>query len=344
MTEIKEFGFFRGYKCFLITLSNDKGFKASFTNFGAAMQSLYVPDRNGTPTDVVLGYDTLEEYVQGNSCFGATVGRFANRIGGAEFSLNGKEYHLAANDNGNTLHGGNFGWNKRVWLLESVEDGEEPSVSFSYISPDGEENFPGTVDVTVKYTLLSNGVEIKYNAVTDKDTVINLTNHSYFNLSGEGSGDIKNHSVQIFADRYTPVNSLLIPTGQFAYVTGTAFDFKNPKKVGAEMENGRLPNGFDHNFLLGENRVLRDAAKVYEESSGILMNVKTDMPGMQFYIGIGLDNEKGKNGHSYVKYGGLCLETQFCPDTPNKPQFPSCVLKADEEFEAVTGYTFEVKG
>lgn len=341
MTEVKEFGFYRGYKCFLITLSNEKGFRAGFTNLGAAMQSLYVPDRNGNPEDVVLGYDTCDEYAEGCSCFGATVGRFANRIGGAKFTLNGTEYKLFANDRGNTLHGGRFCWNKRVWMLENVTDGKEPSVSFSYISPDGEENFPGTVDVRVTYTLLENGVEIKYNAVSDKDTVINLTNHSYFNLSGEGNGNIKNHQVTIFAEKYTPVDSLLIPTGKIAYVLDTPFDFRKPKKVCEEMDNGRLPDGFDHNFLLGENRKLRKAAEVYDEKSGRKMSVETDMPAMQFYIGIGLDNEKGKNGHSYEKYGGLCLETQFCPDSPNKPIFPDCVLKADTEFESVTRYTFD---
>ena len=343
MTEIKEFGFFRGYKCYLITLSNDNGFKASFTNFGAAMQSLFVPDKKGKSADVVLGYDTLEEYAEGNSSFGATVGRFANRIGGAKFTLNGVEYKLYANDHGNTLHGGQYSWNKRVWTLKDVDDGLTPSVTFGYISPDGEENFPGTVEVSVTYTLLKNGVEICYNAKSDKDTVINFTNHSYFNLSGEGVGDVKKHIVRINAEKYTPVDETLIPTGRFAYVTGTPFDFKAPKAVGTDMDNGKLPNGYDHNFLLGENMEMRDVAEVFEKKSGRVMKVATDMPAMQFYIGIGLDNEKGKKGHSYAKYGGLCLETQFCPDSPNKPRFPSCLLRAGEEFTSVTSYKFSTK-
>ncbi|MDE6728550.1 MAG: galactose mutarotase [Oscillospiraceae bacterium] len=338
----KEFGYHLGYCCYLVTLKNKSGYSVSLTNYGAAMQSLCVPDKNGSFGDIVLGYDTLEEYVKGDSCFGASIGRFANRIGGAKFSLNGKEYNLFDNNNGNTLHGGEYGYHKRVWTVEKLRDGDEPFVVFKYVSPNGEEHFPGTLTLTVKYTLLQNGVKIDYNAVCAEDTIVNFTNHSYFNLKGEGSGDIKDHVVQINAKQYTPVDEKLIPTGVLAYTTGTPFDFTNPKRVGEDMDNGRLSNGYDHNFVLGGDMRRRVAAVVSEPESGRVMTVTTDMPAMQMYVAIGLNNENGKGGKIYPKYGGLCLETQFSPDTPNKPQFPSCVLKAGEEFNSTTEYTFAV--
>lgn len=341
--ECKEFGYWQGYRCHLITLKNKNGFSASFTDFGAAVQSLFVPDRDGKAADVVLGYDTLEEYVKGGSTHGATVGRYANRIGGAKFTLNGTEYKLTMNDNGNSLHGGEFGYNKRLWTVESIDDGDEPSVTFGLTSPDGEEHFPGTVNIKVCFTLLKNGLRICYDAVSDKDTIFNLTNHSYFNLKGEGSGDIKDHIVQINAPKYTPVDNVLIPTGVMAYVTGTAFDFQSPKRVGEDMDNGRLPDGYDHNFVLGEDKRMRTAAVVSEPSTGRVMTVCTDKPAIQFYIGIGLNGESGKDDHKYDKYAGLCLESQFCPDSPNKPQFGRCVLKAGEEYRYTTTYTFSAE-
>lgn len=341
--ECKEFGYWQGYRCHLITLKNKDGFSASFTDFGAAIQSLFVPDRDGNAADVVLGYDTLEEYVKGDSTHGATVGRYANRIGGAVFTLNGTEYKLSKNDNGNSLHGGEFGYNKRLWTIEGTTDGDEPSVTFGLTSPDGEEHFPGTVKIKVCFTLLKNGVSIRYNAVSDKDTIFNLTNHSYFNLKGEGNGDIKDHIVQINAPKYTPVDNVLIPTGVMAYVTGTAFDFQSPKRVGEDMDNGRLPDGYDHNFVLGEGKEMRTAAVVSEPATGRVMTVCTDKPAIQFYIGIGLKGESGKSGHKYDKYAGLCLESQFSPDSPNKPQFGSCVLKAGEEYCYTTTYTFSAE-
>lgn len=341
--ERKEFGYYRGYCCELITLTNDKGMSASFTNFGAAIQSLYVPDKNGKSEDILLGYDTLEEYAEGNSCHGATVGRVANRIGGAKFTLNGKDYSLTANDGKNTLHSGNFGYNKRVWSVENVEDSISPSVSFGLISPDGEEHFPGRLSLAAKYTLTDNSLVIEYSAKADADTPVNLTNHAYFNLSGEGNGDVKDHIVQINARQYTPVDEGLIPTGVLAYVTGTAFDFLSPKRVGEDMDNGRLPNGYDNNFVLGMTREMRIAATVFEPLSGRFMTVSTDKPGLQFYIGIGLNGEHGKNGHTYNQYAGLCLESQFFPDSPNKPNFPSCIVRAGEEYRCVTVYSFDVK-
>lgn len=343
--EIKEFGYYRGFRCSLVTMKNESGFSASFTDYGAAVRTLCVPDKNGSYDDIVLGYDTLDEYVKGDSCFGASVGRVANRIGGAKFSLNGEEYGLFDNNNGNTLHGGEFGYHKRLWTVADISDGDEPSVTFVYISPDGEEHFPAAITVNVKYTLIKNGLRIDYTAksLSDKDTVVNLTNHSYFNLKGAGSGDVKDHIVQINAKQYTPVDANLIPTGVLAYTTGTPFDFTSAKRIGEDMDNGRLPNGYDHNFVLGDNMQRRTAAVVYEESSGRRMTVTTDMPAVQMYIGIGLNDEHGKNGAVYKQYGGLCLETQFSPDTPNKPQFPSCVLKANEEFRSTTEYTFDTE-
>lgn len=334
-SEIKEFGFYQGYKCYLVTLENAK-IKASFHSLGACIQSICVPDKNGERVDVVLGYDDLEGYAKGDSSHGATVGRFANRIGGAKFSLNGKEYKLYKNDGENTLHGGSVSFNKRVWTVDEVT---EDSVTFGYISPDGEENFPGTLACKVKFTLLESAVEIHYTAKSDKDTVVNFTNHSYFNLKGEGSGDVLDHIVKINAQKYTPVDSGLIPTGEFAEVAGTAFDFREPKKVREDMDSGKLPNGYDHNFFLGESKEMRTAACAYEQTRGIVLTMKTNEPAMQFYIGIGL-NEDGKGGKRYPKYGGLCFESQFCPDTPNKPNFPSCVLKAGEIYDYTTIYEF----
>lgn len=340
--ERREFGYFRGYRCELITLKCG-AMSASFTNFGAAVQSLCVPDKNGNSADILLGYDTLEEYAEGGSCHGATVGRVANRIGGAKFTLDGKEYTLTANDGNNTLHSGCFGYNKRVWTVDEVIDGAEPSVTFGLISPDGEEHFPGTLTLSAKYTLTENAFKIEYSAKADADTPVNLTNHSYFNLKGEGNGDVKDHIVSINAKQYTPVDGGLIPTGVLAYVTGTPFDFLSPKRVGEDMDNGRLPNGYDNNFVLGMTREMRTAATVYEPQSGRVMTVETDKPGIQFYIGIGLNGERGKNGHTYDRYAGLCLESQFFPDSPNKPDFPSCIVKAGEEYRCVTVYSFDVK-
>lgn len=339
-----EFGFFRGYKCWLFTLTNSNGAVARLTNFGGAVVGLEVPDRNGKNADVVLGYDTLQGYIDGDSSHGALVGRYANRIANGEITVSGKTYKLDQNDKTNTLHGGFYSYNKRVWTVDAMDGGDEPSVTFGYISPDGEGNFPGTLRINVKYTLTNeNALVLDYTAVPDADTVINLTNHSYFNLKGAGNGDIKDHIVQINANQYTPVDDLLIPTGKLAYVTGTAFDFKTPKPVREDMDNGKLPNGYDHNFVLGEAGVMRTAAEVYEPESGRVMTVKTDKPAVQFYIGIGLNGENGKNGAHYNKYAGLCLESQFSPDTPHNPQWPSCVYKAGQTYRFTTVYQFSVR-
>ncbi len=343
MVDVKEFGYFRGYRCDFVKLKSKSGMSAALSSFGAAVVSLSVPDKNGEFADVALGYDTLEEYADGNSCFGATVGRFANRIGKAKFTLNGTEYRLDKNDGENTLHGGYFGYNKRIWTIDCIRDGDEPYAEFSYLSPDGEQHFPGNLKITVRFTLTENALKIEYKAVSDKDTIVNLTNHTYFNLKGEGNGDVKDHVVRINAKQYTPVDAGLIPTGLLAYTTGTPFDFQKPKRVGEDMDNGRLPNGYDHNFVLGAPGQMRTAAVVYEPVTGREMTVTTDSPAVQFYIGTGLNNEKGKNGHVYDQYAGLCLETQFYPDSPNKLNFPSCELKAGEEYNYTTIYSFDVK-
>lgn len=339
-----EFGSYCGFRCWLMTLTNKNGMTARITNFGGAVVGLDVPDKNGNVADVVLGYDTLDGYIKGGSSHGALVGRYANRIGGAKFSINGTQYNVAPNDNKvNHLHGGMYGYNKRVWTVDALCDGDEPSVTLGYISPDGEENYPGTVKIAVKYTLTAdNGLEIDYTAVSDADTVLNLTNHAYFNLKGTGNGDIKDHIVQINSENYTPVNDKLIPTGELAPVAGTAFDFRTPKRVGEDMDNGRLPKGYDHNFVLGEPHVMRTAAEVYEPTTGRVMTVTTDKPAIQFYIGIGL-KERGKNRAKYKKYAGLCLESQYSPDSPNQPTFPDCVLRAGETYHYTTTYIFSVR-
>ncbi len=338
-----EFGFSGGYKCYLFTLKNKNGVTVKLTNFGASVVSLCVPDKNGKFDDVVLGYDTLSDYENGCSSQGAVVGRYANRIKNASIKINGTEYKLSKNDNGNTLHGGFHGFNKRVWTVAGLHDSDEPSLIFGYLSPDGEENFPGNLKVAVKYTLTKdNALVIDYSAVSDADTVINLTNHSYFNLNGEGSGDIKNHIVKLYSEKYTPVDSELIPLGHIAYVTGTPFDFIKPKRIGEDMESGVLKGGYDHNFILGAPGIMRTAAVVTSPESGRIMTVKTDMPAIQFYTSGGLDGEKGKGGKIYNAFDGFCLESQFSPNTPNQPQFPSCVFKAGQQYHFTTSYEFTV--
>lgn len=337
-------GFHNGYKLWVLTLTNSKGTEVKLTNYSGAIMSVKTEDRDGNFGDVVLGYDNVEGFIKGDSSQGALVGRFANRIGGGKFTLNGVEYPLFKNDGDNTLHGGSVGYNKRVWELVATEFDEtagENHVVFGYTSPDGEENFPGTVAITVDYCLDDkNALTITYDAVSDADTVLNLTNHVYFNLHGEG--DIMDTEMQIFADKYTPVDSGLIPTGEIAEVEDSAFDFTSLRPI----RSGDI-DGYDHNFLLRQDKSegeLYTAAFAKDPVSGRTLTCKTDMPAMQLYTGNGLNGEIGKGGKAMNKQTGFCWETQFCPDSPNKPMFPSCVLKKGKEYHHVTVYEFGVEG
>lgn len=334
-------GFHNGYKLWAVTLTNSKGMEVKLTNYSGAIMSIKAPDINGDFADVVLGYDDVEGFIGGDSSQGALIGRFANRIGGGKFTLNGTEYPLFKNDGGNTLHGGSVGYNKRVWELIACEYDEscgENHVLFGYSSPDGEENFPGMVAITVEYCLDENNtLTLTYDAISDADTVLNLTNHVYFNLSGEGN--VLDTEMQIFADKYTPVDDGLIPTGEIADVKGTVFDFTELRPI-----RNKDIDGYDHNFILRKSRgdELPMAAFAKDPKSGRTLTCRTDMPAMQLYTGNGLNGEKGKGGKPMEKQTGFCLETQFCPDSPNKPQFPSCVLKAGEDYHYVTSYEFGV--
>ena len=339
MIKQEHIGFHNGYKLWKITLANSKGTEVVLTNYSGAIMSIKTADKNGNIGDVVLGYDDIQGYINGESSQGALVGRFANRIGGGRFTLNGKEYILFKNDGDNTLHGGSVGYNKRVWELiatEYDENGGENHVLFGYTSPDGEENFPGTVAVTVDYCLdEKNALTLTYDAVSSEDTILNLTNHVYFNLSGEG--DIMDTEMQIFADKYTPVDDALIPTGEIADVKGTVFDFTSLRPI-----RSKDIDGYDHNFIIRKQKDadLPTAAFAKDPKSGRTLTCKTDMPAMQLYTANGLEDEIGKGGKVMNKQTGFCLETQFCPDSPNKPQFPSCVLKKDAEYHHVTVYEF----
>ena len=338
MIDRKEYGFFNGYKVWLFTITNSKGASVQLTNFSGAIVSLLVPDRNGKLDDVVLGYDNLEGYIKGDSSHGALVGRYANRIANAQFVLNGETHKLFANDSTNTLHGGIVGFNKRVWTVDETTDN---SVTFGYISPDGEENFPGTVKVTCKYTFTDeNELKLEYTGVSDKDTILNLTNHAYFNLGGLDNDTVLDHQLQLNADYYTPVNDILIPTGELADVTGTPFDFRTPKLIGKDVNAGLL-RGYDHNFMLGEPHVMRKAAAAYHEATGREMTVYTDKPAIQLYTAIGLNGtDIGKGGRPMNFQTALCLESQYAPDSPNQPNFPDCTLKAGEKYEFTTIYAF----
>lgn len=337
-----------GTEVYLYTLKNSKGMEAAITNYGGIVVSLMTPDKNGQFADIVLGFDSLDGYLKEHPYFGAIVGRYGNRIGGAKFSISGKEYKLAANNGPNSLHGGIKGFDKKVWAAQ-VDDATN-SLILSYSSPDMEEGYPGKLDVQVTYTLTeANELRINYKATTDKETVVNLTNHSYFNLAGQGNGDILNHSIQIMSEKTTPVDATLIPTGELKDVAGTPFDFTAPHKIGERIndtsdEQIKFGGGYDHNFVVdGQAGSLRPAARVTEPTSGRAMEVLTTEPGVQFYTGNFLDGTlKGKGGKVYPKRSGLCLETQHFPDSPNKPQFPTTTLKPGQTYLSTTVYRFSV--
>lgn len=313
------------------------------TNYGGTVVSLKAPDRSGRMDDIVLGYDTVERYVAGNKPhFGATIGRYGNRIGHARFELNGVEYRLAKNNGDNSLHGGMRGFDKVIWTPREMPDG---SLELSYLSPDGEEGYPGNLRVTVVFTLADQSLRIDYSAVTDKETVLNLTNHSYFNLKGAGVGDVLDHRVMLNANRYTPVDAGLIPTGELRPVAGTPFDFRKLQTIGSRInqddEQLRLGKGYDHNWVLNRSDGgLTLAARVEEPATGRVLEVLTTEPAVQFYTSNNLNSPDGKNGKTYGPHMAFCLETQHFPDSPNHPDFPSTVLKPGQRFQSTTEFRF----
>lgn len=336
-----------GTAIYIFTLQ-EGALKARIMTYGARLVSLEVPDRNGKVADVVLGYDSLTPYTaDSKTYFGAIVGRYANRIGHGTFLLDGKRYHLPKNDGDNTLHGGTVGFDKRVWTAHEIPHG----VELTLISKNGDQGFPGTLTARVRYTLTPDALKIEYFATTDSDTVVNLTNHSYFNLAGEGQGNILNDVLTIPAERYTPVNAGLIPTGQLAPVADTPFDFRTPTPVGKriDQDNEQLhfAKGYDENFVLNrrsDGQSLHKAARVLDPQTGRMLVVKTTQPGVQFYSGNFLDGTTpGKNGHIYGKHAALCLETQHFPDSPNHPDFPSTELKPGQTFHSITEYIFSTE-
>lgn len=334
----------------LYTLTNDNGMVVKIMNYGGTVTSLIVPDRNGKMGDVVLGYDNLDGYLKNNPYFGSIIGRYANRIAKGRFILNGIEYKLAQNNGENHLHGGIKGFDKVVWKAKEVKTGNGVGVELSYLSKDGEEGYPGNLSVTVTYILTNNNeLKINYLATTDKDTVVNLTHHSYFNLAGAGEGDILGHELMINADKFTPVDKNLIPTGELRSVKGTPMDFTQPTPIGArinqEDEQLIFGKGYDHNWVLNlVDGALTRVARVYEPKTGRVMEVFTTEPGMQFYSGNFLDGTiTGKGGKVYYQRYGFCLETQHFPDSPNKPQFPSTVLKPGQTYKTTTIYQFSTK-
>jgi aldose 1-epimerase len=328
------------------TLYNSRGASAKVITYGATLAELFMPDRHGKMGDVVLGFDNLEGYLGQHPYFGGTIGRYANRIAKGKFTLDGKEYQLFLNNGPNSLHGGQIGFNRRVWKAEELKEKDGAAVRFSYLSKDGEENYPGNLKVSVTYTLTNTDeLKLQYSAETDKDTVLNLTNHSYFNLSGTDTGTILKYILYINADKYTPVDSTLIPTGKIESVVGTPLDFLKPTEIGARIGEIKDIGGYDHNYVLnGKDGTLRVAAKVTDPESGREMEVLTTQPGVQFYSAIGLNGSiKGKGGVAYEKYGAICLETQHFPDSPNQPNFPSTELKPGQHFHSETIYKFTAK-
>lgn len=334
----------------LFTLVNKNGARVKLTNYGGIVTSLEVPDRDGKLGDVVLGYDNLDGYIKSSPYFGCLVGRYGNRIAKGKFKLGGKEYSLATNNGANALHGGLKGFDKVLWAAKPMETKDGPAVELTYTSKDGEEGYPGNLKVTAVYTLTnSDELKLDYTATTDKETVANLTHHSYFNLKGAGSGDVLGHEMAIKAKQFTPVDETLIPTGELRPVKGTPMDFNTPTAIGARVEQKdeqlKFGKGYDHNWVvdkkLGE---LGLAARVYEPTTGRVMEVLSTEPGIQFYGGNFLDGTiTGKGGKVYQFRNGFCLEPQHYPDSPNQPNFPSAVLKPGETYRNTIIYRFSVK-
>ncbi len=332
----------------LYFLTNAHGLRASVATYGATVINLIVPDRHGRMADVALGFDTLEPYFTQSPYFGATIGRYGNRIGRGGFSLDGKAYHLAINNPPSSLHGGRIGFDKKVWRAAVVST-DQPAVRFSLVSPDGEEGYPGTLHVEVTYTLTNaDELRIEYGATTDKPTVVNLTHHTYFNLGGEGSGSAMGEELQIDADRYTPFDADQLPTGDIRPVDGSVVDFRKPVPIGTKLpvqEPGANPLRFNENFVLNGDGAAgpRHAAELYDPGSGRAMEVLTTEPGLQFYTGNYLDDLEGKGGKIYGPLSAVCLETQHFPDSPNQPNFPSTRLEPGATYRSMTLYRFFVR-
>jgi aldose 1-epimerase len=351
MIEKKLFGKLSdGSDVYLFTLKNQSGAIAEITNFGAIVVSLQVPDRNGKLGDVILGYDSLKGYVNDKSFQGSIVGRYGNRIDKGKFKIGDKSYQLDINDGENHLHGGKNGFYKALWKAEPVESMTDPALKLTYISKDGEDGYPGNVTITVTYTLTKdNELKIDYEGTTDQPTILNPTHHSYFNLTGDPNNTILNHELMIDADNITPVNSTLITTGKYEKVDNTPFDFRKPAKIGLRIndkdEQLEYGKGYDHNWVLNNwDKKVKMAATLYDSLSGRFMELLTDQPGLQFYSGNFLDGSiVGKEGIKYNYRTGLCLEAQHFPDSPNKPNFPSVLLKPGEIYKQTTIYKFLTK-
>jgi aldose 1-epimerase len=348
--EVSEFGTTKG-GAFIdrFVLTNEQGAEAVVISYGATLVSLRMPDRLDRVADVVLGYDNLAAYEQDKSYLGATIGRYGNRIAGGQFPLDGKIFQVSKNDGPNSLHGGTAGFHKRVWTTVDRSRDDAQVLELSYVSPDGEEGYPGTLPVKVTYTLPAkkNELRIDYWATTDKNTVSNLTNHSYFNLSGAASEEILEHQLVLHASEFTPIDATLIPTGELRPVSGTPFDFRKPTAIGARIhqddEQLQFGKGYDHNWVLekGEEPGLQLAAEVFEPASGRVLEVLTTEPGIQFYSGNFLDGTaRGKGGELYAHRTGFCLETQHFPDSPNHKNFPSTQVKAGGTYQSTTIFRF----
>jgi aldose 1-epimerase len=347
MVKKDAFGTQNGKEVYLFTLTNKAGNVIRITNFGAKINWIEVPDKNGKKDNITFGYDTFEETVKGDMSFGSVVGRYANRIANGKFKLDGVVYNTPLNNGPNTLHGGPLGWHSVVWNAEILKDSKFPAVKFTYVSPDMEEGFPGAVHAAVTYTWTDNNeIVMDYVCTTDKRTVINVTNHAYFNLHGAGNGDILDHVLTLKASAFTPVDSVMIPTGELRPVAGTPFDFNTPhtigERIGDKYDQLILGRGYDHNYIL-DNKEEVDVT-VYEPVSGRMLEVITDQPGMQLYTGNFLDGTKiGHGGKPFNYRSGMCLESGHYPDSPNHPYFPTTILNPGETLKTTTIYRFSVK-
>ncbi len=341
------FGSHNGKEVYLLTLTNKQGNVIRLTNYGAKLNWIEVPDKNGKKENITFGYDTFDETLKGDMSFGSVVGRFANRIAKGKFTLDGVVYNTPVNNGPNTLHGGPAGWHSVVWNTEVLKDSKFPAVKFTYLSPDMEEGFPGTVNASVTYTWTDNNeIVMDYTCSTDKRTIVNVTNHAYFNLHGAGNGNILDHVLTLKASAFTPVDSVMIPTGEIRPVAGTPFDFNTPhtigERIGDKYDQLVLGRGYDHNYIL-DNKEEVDVT-VYEPVSGRMLEVITDQPGMQLYTGNFLDGTKmGHGGKLFIYRSGMCLESGHYPDSPNHADFPTTILNPGETFKSTTIYRFSVK-